>query len=112
MFHLLVSYNGWAEASDTIPTGRIYIKADEPAGAVVLTDGKLDVAKVNRLPAVLMTEIGGNGPETARIAYINQIIDNGRETSIQYSTDSNLPLIDNADLQRFSAQLGVRYSLD
>jgi len=112
MFHLLVSYNGWEDGGDTIPTGRIYIKPDERPGSLVLANGKLDVSKVNRIPAVLMTEIGGSGPQTARIVYINQIVDNGRQTSLQYSTDTSVPGIDNADLERFSAQLGIKYALN
>jgi hypothetical protein len=112
MFHLLVSYKGWKEGGDAILTGRIYIKANEGPSDVVLTNGKLDAAKVNSLPAVLMTEIGGSGPKAARIAYIQQIVDNGRDTSIQYSTDARFPPIDNADLQKFSAQLGIRHPLN
>ena len=112
MFHLLVSYDGWEDGGDTIPTGRIYIKPGKQPDDAVLTDGKLDVAKVNRLPAVLMAEIGGNGSQTARIAYINQIMHNGRDTSVQYALDTSVPGIDNADLQKYSAQLGINSALN
>lgn len=111
MFHLLVAYKGWGEGGDTIPTARIYINADESPGSLVLTGGKLDVAKVSRLPALLATEISGDGPQTARVAYINQIVQNGRDTSFQYVTDTGIPGIDSADLEQFSTQLGIKYSL-
>jgi hypothetical protein len=112
MFHLLVSYEGWKDGADTIPTGRVYIKAGEHPDEAVLTNGKLDTSKVNRLPAVLMSEIGGGGPQTARLAYIHQVVQNGRDTSVQYSLDSNVPGIDNLDIQKYSAMLGTRYALN
>ena len=112
MFHLLVSYSGWEDSGDTIPTVRIYIKTGERPGEAVLTDGKLDVSKVNSLPAVLMAEIDGSGPQIARLAYINQIVQNGRDTSVQYSLDANIPGIDNSDLQKYSAMLGIKYALN
>lgn len=67
MFQLLVSYDGWEDSGDTIPTGRIYIKPGVHPDEMVLTDGKLDVSKVNRVPAVLMAETDGRGPQTARL---------------------------------------------
>lgn len=112
MFHLLVSYDGWEDGADTIPTGRVYIKAGEHPDDAVLTDGKLDVSKINRLPAVLMSEIGGSGPQIARLAYIHQVIQSGRDTSVQYSFDTHFPGIDNLEIQKQSAMLGTRYALN
>ena len=112
MFQLLVSYNGWEDSGDTIPTGRIYIRPGVNPDEMVLTDGKLDVSKVNRVPAVLMAEIDGRGPQTARLAYIHHIAHGPRETSIQYSFDTSVPGIDNADLQKNSAALGIKSALN
>lgn len=112
MFHLLVSYDGWEDGADTIPTGRVYIKAGEHPDEAVLTNGELDTTKVNRLPALLMSEIGGSGPQTARLGYIHQVVQSRGETSVQYSLDTHIPGIDNLDIQRYSAMLGTRYSLN
>lgn len=112
MFNLLVSYSGWEDSGDTIPTGRIYIKPGEQPGESVLTDGELDVSKVNRIPTVLMAEIDGNGPQTARLAYINQIVKGSRDTSVQYSLDANMPGINNSDLQKYATRLGIKYALN
>ena len=112
MFQLLVSYNGWDDSSDTISTGRIYIRPGQDPDDAVLTGGKLDVAKVNRIPAVLMAETEGTGPQTAKLAYINHIAQGSRETSIQYTLDTSIPGIDNADLQKYTSVLGIESPLN
>ena len=112
MFHLLVSYSGWGERADSVTTGRIYIKASEAPGNLVLTDGELDVSKVNRYPALLMTEIGGSGSQVARVAFINRIVSRGRETAIEYLIDSTVPGVANEDIEEFITQLLARYALN
>src|SRR3954469_4820918 len=107
MFHLLVSSAGWADSTDTIPTGRIYISNDEAPGSRMLTNGKLDPAKVSRLPALLMTEIGGQEPQVARVAHITAIVPGPRETTIQYVVDASIPTIRSDDLGEFAGQMGV-----
>ena len=112
MFQLLVSYNGWEEGGDTILTSRIYIKPGVNPDQMVMTDGKLDLSKVSRVPAVLMAEIEGPGPQIARLAYINQLALGPRETAIQYSFDTTVPGINNANLQKHSAALGIKSPLN
>lgn len=107
MFHLLVSYKGWEESADTIPTGRIYIKADERPGSEMMTAGKLDVAKVSTIPALLVSETTGSGSQTARVAYINRLAQNARDTTVQYLVDTTMPGVANSDLEDFAGQLGI-----
>ena len=59
-----------------------------------------------------MAEIDGSGPQIARLAYINHIVQGPRETSIQYSFDTSVPGINNPDLQRYSATLGIESALN
>jgi hypothetical protein len=112
MFQLLVSFSGWEDSGDTIRTERIYIKSGRDPDEAVMTDGKLDVSKINRVPAILTAEIDGQGPQTARLAYINHIAPGPRETSIQYAFDASVPGIDVSDLQKHSAALGINYALN
>jgi hypothetical protein len=113
MFHLLVSSAGWADGgSDTIPTSRIYIKPGEKPDSLMLTDGKLDSAKVSRIPALFMTEIGGRDPQIARVAHITGVVSGARETTLRYVIDANIPAIPSADLGDFAGQIGVdKFSL-
>lgn len=107
MFHLLVSYKGWEESADTIPTGRIYIEADERPGSEMMTAGKLDITKVSTIPALLVNETTGTGSQTARVAYINRLAQSARDTTVQYLVDTTIPGVANSDLEDFAGQLGI-----
>lgn len=107
MFHLLVSYQGWPEGGGEIPTGRIYIREGQSPDQNFLSGKKLDATKVSQIPALLVTETGGSGPQLARVAYITSISRGSRETRIQYSLDGSIRPISNSALTAFSAQLGL-----
>ncbi len=82
MFHLLVAYQGWPDGAGSIPTSRIYIKPDGALGSAFLTGGKLHIAKVSKVPALLVSETGGNGPQFAKVAYINTLTQGPRDTAL------------------------------
>lgn len=108
MFHLLVAYGGWPEGGGSISTGRIYIKPNEEPGKFFLNEnGRLDAAKVSRVPALLMTEIGGDGPQLARVVHITSVVQGPTETSIQYVAESGIKPIPNEDIENYAPQLGI-----
>lgn len=112
MFHLLVASQGWPDGAGSIATGRIYIKSDEEPGSAFLKADKLDIAKVSRIPALLVSETGGPGPQLARIAYINNVVQGPRDTAIHYTIDNSIQPISNKDLETFAAQIGLgRFTL-
>jgi len=112
MFHLLVAYQGWPDGAGSISTSRIYIKPDEVPGSAFLTGGKLDIAKVCRVPALLVSEIGGAGPQFAKVAYINTLVQGPRDTAIRYAIDGSIRPISNDDLESLSDELGLgKYTL-
>ncbi|MBI3188256.1 MAG: hypothetical protein HYZ31_10395 [Gammaproteobacteria bacterium] len=108
MFHLLVSYSGWPDGTGSIANSRIYIKDDQETGKLFLKkDGQLDFSKITTIPALLVTETGGNGPQFAHVAYITAVTQGPKETSIQYAVDNSIRPISNKDLEKFSPQLGL-----
>ncbi len=110
MFHLLVAYEGWAEGSDTISNSRIYIKEKDELGKQFLTNGKLDITQLNKVPALLVTETGGTGLQFAKVAHIIAINQDSRDTEIQYAIDESIRPISNTDLEKYTAQLGISKS--
>jgi hypothetical protein len=114
MFHLLVSYQGWPENAGEIPTGRIYFKQSDPMFREFRDEnGVLNIDAIRRLPALLMTEIGGFGPSAVKVAQITSIYQGPRDTALQYTTDSNLRSISNSDFETLSRQYGLcRYALN
>lgn len=107
MFHLLVAYRGWPDTAGTIPTGRIYIKEDDEIGRSFLKNGKLDLAQITKIPALLVSETGGPGPQFAKVAHITGISPGSRDTAIQYTVDGGLRPLSNQDLENLAPQLGI-----
>jgi hypothetical protein len=107
MFHLLVSYQGWPDSGGTLSNGRVYIRPDDPVGGMFYTNGQLDVAKIKELPALLVTETGGDGPQYARVAHIINLTQGRSETSIQYAIDHSISPISNAELEGHAAELSL-----
>jgi len=105
MFHLLVSGNGWEDGGGTMGNGRIYIDAETSPGSKMLTNGKLDIAKVGRIPALLVSEPAGSGPEMTRVAYITRLSPGHSETSFEYALDTSVVGITNHELEKYSGQL-------
>lgn len=114
MFHLLVAYQGWKEHAGEIATGRIYIDGSSPEfGEFRAESGILNVEGVCKIPALLMTEIGGSGPDAVKVARITSISSGTRFTTLHYDIDMELPLILNADIERLREQLKFgKYSLN
>lgn len=109
MFHLLVAYRGWSATAGSISNSRIYIRpTDEPGGQFLKPDGRLDPAKVSSIPALIMTEIGGDGPQLARVVYITSINQGSSETAIQYTNESGIGPIPNEVISEYAPQLGIQ----
>jgi hypothetical protein len=112
MFHLLVAYDGWPDGGSFLPNGRIYIKPDESPGDAFLTDRKLDIAKIRKAPALLVSETGGKGPQFAKVATIDSIAGSAGRTTIKYTVDTSVRPISNDDLEDLSGRIGFgRFTL-
>lgn len=107
MFNLLVSYGGWDDHAGTIANGRVYIRPAEEPGCRVVTDGRLDVAKVVALPALLMSETTGRDPCVARVGRITDIHQDTRETRFEYVIDARFPVMSSHDFNDYATQLGT-----
>lgn len=107
MFHLLVSYQGWPDSGGSMSNSRIYMSPNEGPGASFYTNGKLDITQINKIPALLVTETGGDGPQFAKVAYITNITEGQKETAIQYAIDNSIAPISNNDLEDYSIELGL-----
>ena len=113
MFHLLVSYQGWPENAWVIPTGRIYIQSDPTFREFRDENGVLNIDAIRRLPALLMTEIGGSGSGAVKVVQITSVSQGPRDTALRYTTDSSLRSISNSDFETLSRQYGLsRYALN
>ena len=107
MFHLLVSYQGWEDSGGSLSIGRVYIRSDDPVGSTFYSNGQLDITKIRALPALLVTETNGSGPQFARVAHITNITQGHSEISIQYAIDNSISPISNAELETHTVELSL-----
>ncbi len=105
MFHLLVSYQGWPDSGGSMSNSRIYIRQDQEPGSLFYTRGKLDISQINNIPALLVTEPEGTGSQFAKVAYITNITQGHKETTIRYAIDSSITPISNSDLEGYATEL-------
>jgi hypothetical protein len=107
MFNLLVSFGGWDDHADTISNSRIYINSDDEPGSTVLTKGKLDIAKIGAIPALLMSETTGREPCIARVGRITDIHQGEKETRIEYLIDTRIATMSSHGFNDYANQLGT-----
>lgn len=107
MFHLLVAFQGWPDSGGSLSNSRIYINQNEEPGRSFFTNGKLDISQISKIPALLVSEPGGPGPQLAKVAYITRITEGVKETAIQYVVDSDIHPISNNDLEKFAVHLNL-----
>tara|TARA_R110002110_G_scaffold414951_1_gene646857 strand:+ start:155514 stop:156305 length:792 start_codon:yes stop_codon:yes gene_type:complete len=86
-------------------SSRVYIRQDDPIGSTFYSNGQLDFAKLKELPALLVTETGGEGPQFAKVAHITNLIKGHSDISIQYAIDNSISPISNTELEGHAIEL-------
>ena len=105
MFHLLVSSQGWSDSGGSLDNSRVYISDDEESSSSFYTDGVLDISKIDKFPALLVTEPNGTGVQFAKVAHITKVTKRYKETIIKYVIDSSILPISNSDLETYKIEL-------
>ena len=111
MFHLIVSFAGWPDGGGTIDSGRIYIEPGKEPDSRFFVNGKLDIGKVGRIPALVMSETTGREPRIARVAHITGIQQGQRKTSIQYVIDTTIAPMRSEGFEDYASHMGMAGSL-
>jgi len=107
MFHLLVSYSGWADDSDSVHLSRCFEYTSDELERIFKPNNQVDLQKIKEIPALLVSEIGGTGPQLARAAKITNTWIDGRELHFDYSLEVGIPPIANQKLQDLQRELGI-----
>lgn len=74
-------------------------------GGRFYSNGQLDVEKLKKYPALLVSETGGNGSQFAKFAHIVNVAFGQSEISIQYAIDNSILPISNVELEGHSVEL-------
>lgn len=107
MYHLLVSYNGWSQTSDSIHLSRALEFTEDQVKDIYRPSGSFDVARIAQIPALFASEIEGSGQQTARLGFINHVASHGTDLRLRYSFDDNFPPIPNSTLAHLASHLGI-----
>lgn len=107
MFNLLVSSNGWAESRDTMPIGRILEYTEQVLIDTFRINGDLDFQKLISLPCLFLEETHGDGQQAVRVGTITHATINGRDVSLDYVYDPNIPPLTNQVLEGLAVELNI-----
>lgn len=89
MFNLLMQYSPWGDGRDTLALGRIFEYTDDEVAAAFRREGKPALDKLAQLPCLFMQE--GIGDEIARVGKITRARISGKDVSLEYTYDSDIP---------------------
>jgi hypothetical protein len=107
MFNLLVKFNAWAQSVDSIYGGRILEFTDDALIARFKPDGQLDLPALIALPTLFAQESFGNDNPVARVGTILRAYPNGRDISLEYVYDPDIPPIPNTALEAYTGEIGI-----
>ena len=107
MFNLLVKFNAWAQPVDSMYGGRILEYTDDALIARFKPGGQLDLPALIALPTHFAQESYGNENPVARVGTILRAYPNGRDVSVEYVYDPEIPPIPNSTLETYAAELGI-----
>lgn len=107
MYHLLVSYSGWAATEGTLGSGRVFGYTDDLLEEQFKPGGKLALESIYKFPAVFTSEVGGKGDQVARVGYIRRVSTVGSEIKIQYVFNPEIAPIPLTELSSLSSELEI-----
>jgi hypothetical protein len=107
MFNLLVKFNAWAQPVDSMYGGRILEYTDDALIARFKPGDQLDLPSLIALPTLFAQESYGNGNAVARVGTILRAYPNGRDISVEYVYDPDIPPILNTALEVYAGELGI-----
>jgi hypothetical protein len=107
MYHLLVKYDGWAQARDSIDQGRVFEYTSDAIVEQFKPAGTLNTDRMTSLPALFVSETAGKGDQRARVGNISRVELLTKEVKVEYSFDEGILPIPNSTLAQLSTELDI-----
>jgi hypothetical protein len=96
VFNLLVQGSSWGDGRDTVSVSRVFEYTDEEVAARFRDGGKILLDELMRLPCIFIQE--GTGDELARVGTITRARVAGRDISIEYTYNLDIPPLLNSTI--------------
>jgi hypothetical protein len=96
LFNLLMQASPWGAGRDTVILGRLFEYTDGEIAATFKDGDKILVNKLIQLPCLFMQE--GTGDQLARVGTITRARVSGKEVSIEYTYELDIPSLLNSTI--------------
>ena len=106
MYHLLVKYDGWAQAKDSIAQERVFEFPSDTIIKQFKPEGNLNTDLITITPALFVSETGGKGEQKARIGSVDRAEILTNKVRIEYSLYEGIPPISNSSLEELATDFG------
>lgn len=107
MYNLLVSFQGWKPAKDSISKSRVFEHTSNHICEQFSTDSKIDFDSLLNLPTLFMPEKGGAGQQLGRVGRIFKVSQIGDEIHFEYSLEHDLSPIPMSALVANASQFQI-----
>ncbi len=107
MFNLIVNSTGWGNNRGTISISRVFEYTTPNIVSRFKPDGRLDYEAIKKLPTLFMEESWDTEPRFLRVGTIINAYESGKDISLEYYLDPDIPPIPNSELERISNELGI-----
>lgn len=107
MFNLLVSFNAWAQTTDSMLGSRVFEHTEADLIERFSPADRTAFSAVRALPALFVQETSGNDNPLARVGTILRAYRDGRDIRLEYVFDPEIPPIPNATLEAHAGELGI-----
>lgn len=87
--------------------GRCFEYTSDSLENLFKPDNQVDLQKIKELPTLFVSEVGGDGPQQARVGRITNAWIDGKELHFDYSLETGIPQIANSKLQELQRELGI-----
>jgi len=107
LFNLLVSFNGWGDARDTIRRSRVFEHTDEKIKIRCDLSIPGSIQEITRFPALFMQEIGGPSEFQPRIGRVIDVRPQFKQVKLEYMYLPDLPPLQLNRIKELSSELEI-----
>lgn len=107
MFNLLVSSSGWGSNRDSISISRTFEYTLPHITSKFRVEGSINFEELKKLPTLFMEESWGQEPKFIRVGTLVSAYETGKDISLEYYFDPDIPPIQNSTLEGISKELGI-----
>lgn len=108
MFNLLVKYGPWGDGRDSLPSGRVLQYTEDSLEQRFAPNSLADLDALIKLPTLFVEETDRQRIQIARAGIITDARLNGRQITLEYNYEPNVPPVAQGVLEEFARDLDIK----